>query len=220
MNSLALDLQNCHGIRSLQCTLDFHGKSAIAIYAPNGTMKTSFAKTMKDLATSVETKDAVFPDRVTVRRIEDETGKALNPGNVVVVLSYDEDLGPTETTSTLLVNPALRKEYEAIQKALIKARDDLVGAVKDQAQIRGRQNVEFLISRAFTKEDNKFFIALKRISDEISKMEDAPFASVPYDLLFNDKIREIFDRPDFKTALADYVTRLNVLLDKSNEAMT
>jgi hypothetical protein len=213
MKKLLLDFQNCHGIRSLQSTLDFHDKSAIAIYASNGTMKTSFAKTFQDLAHGNNSQDAIFPDRTTIRKITDEAGEDVVGANVVVVLSYDEELGPTESTSTLLVNQALRKEYEALQEDLLKARDDLVAGLRIQAGTR--QDVSRLISRAFTKEDDNLFLALARIEEELDKQLDAPFADVPYETLFNDKVRAITGTGEFGTALTEYVTRLNELLDKS-----
>lgn len=55
-NKLTVDLKNCYGIENLTQVFDFsrnikHSSvnSAYAIYAPNGLMKTSFAKTFADL---------------------------------------------------------------------------------------------------------------------------------------------------------------------------
>lgn len=213
MKKLVLDLQNCHGIRSLQSTLDFHDKSAIAIYAPNGAMKTSLAKTLQDVNQGIDSHDGVFPERTTVRIVQDENGQDIPGTDVVVVLSYDEELGPTESTSTLLVNQTLRKEYESLQEDLFKARDELVVGVKAQAGTR--QDVSRLISRAFTKEDDNFFVALSRIDEELAKQLEVPFAQVPYDILFNEKVRAIAGTAEFGSALSEYVTRLNELLDRS-----
>ena len=40
MKTLTLKLENCYGIRKLDEKLDFSTAKAIAIYAPNGSMKT------------------------------------------------------------------------------------------------------------------------------------------------------------------------------------
>ncbi|MHB8380508.1 MAG: phage infection protein [Acidimicrobiales bacterium] len=213
MKQLMLEMQNCHGIRGLKSTLDFHDKTAIAIYAPNGAMKTSLAKTFQDLKQNRDSLDGVFPERTTVRIVQDENGQDVPGSDVVVVLSYDEELGPTEATSTLLVNQVLRKEYESLQEELFKARDELVAGIKAQAGTR--QDVSKLISRSFTKEDDNFFVALSRIDEELTKQTDAPFSEVPYDTLFNEKVRAIAETAEFGTALTEYVTRLNDLLDKS-----
>jgi hypothetical protein len=40
VKALTIDLENCYGIRKLTATLDFSKSNAIAVYAPNGSMKT------------------------------------------------------------------------------------------------------------------------------------------------------------------------------------
>lgn len=213
MKTLRVALKNCHGIRELDARFSFQEGNAVAVYAPNGTMKTSFARTFKDLANGQETCDHVFPTRQTERSITDEIGNDLDPADVVVVLSYDEELGPTESTSTLLVNPELRKEYEGLQVDLVDARDELVAALK--AQSSTTQDVPTTLSRVFTRQNDRFFEALVRISYEVEQLGDTPFADLPYDVLFNDKVDAVLRTPDVQSELAKYVTRLNELLDES-----
>lgn len=213
MKSLAIELKNCHGIRELDATFKFKSGNSVAIYAPNGTMKTSLARTLADLSRRIETRDRMFPERETVRHVTDHDGNELNSSAVVVVLSYDEELGPTESTSTLLVNAELRKEYEALQLELLGAREELVAALKNQSGTK--QDVIGIVSRVFTQQEDNFFTALVRLSYEIEKQETTPFADVPYDVLFNVKAQPILRTPAIQSALADYVTRLNELLDDS-----
>jgi hypothetical protein len=214
MKKLGIALNNCHGIRELDASLPFKKGNAVSIYAPNGTMKTSFARTFSELARGLDTKDRVFPDRETVRSITDEDGSELAASDVVVVLSYDEELGPTESTSTLLVNSELRKEYEALQIELLTARDELVIALKEQAKTR--KDVPRCVSEAFTGQPDGFFLALVRMEYEIGEQDDAPFSDVPYDVLFNDKVLPILHTPALQAELAAYVSRLNDLLDESS----
>lgn len=213
MDGLNIKLKNCHGIRELDASFKFNSGNSVAIYAPNGTMKTSFARTLHDLAHGVVTQDRVFPERETTRSVTDEAGSELVGDDVVVVLSYDEELGPTESTSTLLVNPELRKEYESLQLELLEARDDLVVALREQSGTK--QDIIGIVSRVFTQEEDKFFTALVRLSYEISQQETTPFAEIPYDVLFNSKVQPILRTPSTQTVLAEYVNRLNELLDES-----
>lgn len=213
MKRLNIELKNCHGIRELSASFKFKNGNSVAVYAPNGSMKTSFARTLADLATGSETQDRVFPDRKTIRSVKDQDGNDLDAGDVVVVLSYDEELGPTESTSTLLVNADLRKEYEVLQRDLLEARDELVAALKEQS--KSKQDIISIVSRAFTQQDENFFTALVRLGYEIEEQEDAPFADVPFDVLFNSKVQPILRTPALQSALSDYVTRLNELLDES-----
>lgn len=213
MKTLNVALKNCHGIRELDAAFSFEKGNAVAVYAPNGTMKTSFARTFEDLAGGQETADHMFPTRATERSVTDENGDDPDPNDVVVVLSYDEQLGPTESTSTLLVNPELRKEYEGLQVDLLDARDELVTALKTQSGTK--QDVANVLSRAFTQEDDRFFEALVRISYEVEQLEDTRFADLPYDVLFNGKVDAVLRTPGVQSQLAEYVTRLNELLDES-----
>lgn len=213
MKTLTVGLRNCHGIRELDATFAFDKGNAVAVYAPNGTMKTSFARTLKDLAAGQETTDHMFPGRETRRSASDENGDDLDPRDVVVVLSYDEDLEPTESTSTLLVNAELRKEYEGLQTEFFDARDQLVAALK--AQSGTKQDVARAVSRAIMQEDDKFFEALVRVAYEVEQLTSTPFAELPYDLLFNDRVDAILRSPALQADLADYVERLNELLDAS-----
>lgn len=213
MKTLNVQLTNCHGIRALDAKLNFGGKNAVAIYAPNGTMKTSFARTFRDFANGEETVDHVFPNRGSSRSITDENGQSPDPNDVAVILSYDEELGPTESTSTLLINAALRKEYEALQEELLDARDALITALAAQAGTK--QDVIATVSRVFTQNEDKFFDALIRVEYEIEQLDDARFADLPHDLLFNDKVATALKSAGVQAQLADYVTRLNQLLDES-----
>ena len=45
MQKLSVNLENCFGIGKLNHEFDFSKSNSSLIYAPNGTMKTSFART-------------------------------------------------------------------------------------------------------------------------------------------------------------------------------
>jgi energy-coupling factor transporter ATP-binding protein EcfA2 len=96
---------------------------------------------------------------------------------------------------------------------LIGARDELASALKEQAGTK--RDVISALSQVFTQQDDKFFEALVRITYEVEQLEDAPFADLPYDLLFNDKVEAILRTEGVQSELTKYVTRLNELLDES-----
>ena len=48
MKKISVNFEHCYGINKLQYDFDFE-KSTFSVYAPNGAMKTSFAKTFKDI---------------------------------------------------------------------------------------------------------------------------------------------------------------------------
>ena len=214
MDRLEVDLEHCYGIKSLKASFDFSKKSkAYAIYAPNGAMKTSFAKTFQDVASGVTSGDRIFPARVGKRSIVDETGAALNGDNVLVVQPYDEVFGHTHKTSTLLVNATLRLEYEKLHVDTEEAKETLLKALKKQSG--SKKDIEKEVSRTFTTSDNQFFKALLRIDEELKGQKDTPFADLQYDILFDEKAVEFLATPDVRSVIKEYIQKYNELLEAS-----
>src|SRR5690348_17046685 len=100
MDILDIDLENCYGINKAKVRFDFSDQAAYAIYAPNGSMKSSFAQTLKDEADQTASRDRIFTKRVCTRKIVDEAGKPLSPDSILVIRPYDEVFGHSERTST------------------------------------------------------------------------------------------------------------------------
>ncbi len=211
MNNLKLELENCYGIRKLEENLDFSQTRAVAIYAPNGAMKTSLAETFRDIAQSRATVDRIFPDRPTKRVVVDEAGNALDENSVVVIKSY-EDVIPNEKTSLLLVNSELRLELEKLLKGVQSAEE---GLAKSLRKVSGSKRIEREISATFTKSDNQFIKALTRVKEEVAKQEGAPFKDVPYERIFDAKTLAFLSSGEFTGAVEAYVKSYNALIDKS-----
>ena len=213
MNTLTIDLENCYGIKKLETTLDFSTTKAISVYAPNGSMKTSLAKTFHDIAGGGSSHDRIFPARPCKRVVKDENGADLPKDSVLVIRPYDDVMGHTDRTSTLLVNLALRKEYENLHAEIGAAKDAFLTALKEQSG--SKKDLEKEISSTFTSSDDRFYVALNRIRDEVAAQADAPLADVPYDLIFDDKVMKVLNTKDFKTEIEQFITKYNELLAAS-----
>ena len=213
LDKIVLDLENCYGIKSLSTEFDFSESNVFALYAPNGVMKTSLAHALKDVAEDRESIDRIFPQRTTKRIILDSTGANVEKESILVVSPYDEEIGVTEKTSVLLVNSKLRKEYEDLHSKINESKKRFLAALRKQSKSRG--DLEKEISLTFTKQEDQFYRALARVKDEIDPTSDAPLSQVRYDLIFDEKILEFLNTHDFKTAIKDYVTKYNELLDAS-----
>ena len=213
MKHVTISLDNCYGIKSLHAQFDFSSESVYAIYAPNGAMKSSLAQTFDDVSKAVPSTDRIFPTRATSRKIIDEHGADLMKESVLVVFPYDAEFGPSEKTSTLLVDSTLRREYEQLHVEIDKSKELLLNALKDQSHSRKALDKE--ISSAFTSSANEFYTALVRIKEELSTQKEAPFADVYYDKIFDDKVLAALQTKNVKTALEGYVKRYNELLAAS-----
>ena len=176
-------------------------------------MKTSFAQTFKDVADGVPSKDRIFPERTSKRKIVDETGADVPKERVLVLSPYDEAFGLTENTSTLLVDSTLRKTYETLQREINRSKTHFIRALKSQS--KSKKNIEKEISSTFTKQDDLFYRALTRVKDEVASQSAAPFADIQYDVIFDDKVLTFLRTQDFRTAIKDYVEQYNQLLDAS-----
>lgn len=213
MNRVSIDLENCYGIKRLRTQFDFSQERVFAIYAPNGVMKSSLAQTFQDIADSTLSTDRIFPTRASRRIIADEHGVDLNKESILVVRPYDEEFAHTEKTSTLLVDPKLRKEYEQLNVEIEKSKELLLKALKLQSN--SKKSLEQEISSTFTSSDNEFYVALTRIKKELKEQKDAPFADVHYDKIFDERVLSALETKDVKTAIEAYVQRYNELLAAS-----
>jgi hypothetical protein len=210
MDRVKIDLKNCYGIKSLEREFDFRTTRAYALYAPNGVMKSSLAKTFQDAALEKESEDRIFPARATIRKITDETGAEIEGSRVLVVIPYDEDLGVTAKTSTLLLDPRLKREYEDLLRTTAAARDALMAAVAQQSGTK--RNIEAEISTAIMQSPVEVDAALTRLQREIEEQKEPVFANVAYDTVFNEKVMVALNTKDLKSSISEYVKRYNALL--------
>lgn len=176
-------------------------------------MKSSFAQTFADIAENRKSLDRVFAGRAAERQVRDETGADLPAQSVLVVRSYDETLVHNEKTSTLLVDHKLREEYEKIHVELDQIKVQFINAVASQSKTK--KNAESEIVATFAPEDGSLWGALSLAQEAVNEQLEAPFAEVPYDVIFDEKVLAFLKTKDFSTAVADYVGRYNALLGQS-----
>ena len=213
MQKIKISLENCYGIRKMDAEFDFTKKSAQLIYAPNGSMKSSFAKTFKDHSTESASSDRIYTDRETKRQILDHEDQELPAETVFVIEPYDAGY-QSERVSTLLVNKTLKTEYDAILKSIQEKEDILVAKVRKTSGVR--KGLEEILSIVISKKPDNLLRALYRIRSEVN---DDPFdkslEGIKYSSLFNGKVEEFLADPEMKAALTDYTATYDTLLEKS-----
>ncbi len=202
MDKLNINFQYCYGIKKLEKEFEFKKNRVFAIYAPNGVMKTSFAKTFSDYADDKKTEDLAFPDRETIRIIEADS--KIEPNNIFVVEPYNEDY-QSEKISTLLANKKLKKEYETIHKDIDKAKKELIKKLKQLSGLTGRNdNIEKIIEKIFGE---SFFDFLLENEAFISNNETLTFHNIQYKIIFNDKVVKFLNTKDFKNTIKEYIEK-------------
>lgn len=212
MNKLNIELENCYGIKKLKYTFDLTTNNTYAIYAPNGIMKTSLAKTFLDLSNGEESHDSIFKDRKTKRSITDETASELNKAQVFVILPYAQDF-KSKKISTLLVNKELKEKYEKIYSDIDEKKEVLLNEIKTLAGIKN--DIEETFSNDFTHTPKEFFKSILRVKTEVLDKDEPAFENIIYQRIFNDKVIAFLETKDFKTKLSEYIAKYNELIDSS-----
>lgn len=212
MEKLTLDLENCYGIKKLVTDFDFKERNTFAIYAPNGVMKTSFAKTFKDLSNNEESKDLVFTDRITVREIYDETNTPLKHEEVFMIEPYNE-VYSSDKLSTLVVKKELKTQYEDIYKKLDISKIDFIKKLKKVSQSTDCED-EFMDTFKENEKDIFFDLLIKilpRLDEEIKI--DLDFK---YNDIFDKKgnVKKFLDK--YHKTLDEYINNYESLLSESS----
>lgn len=216
MNHLKIEMANCFGIRHFSKEFEFEpGQNTILVYAPNGTMKTSFSKAM--LCKSGNAKKLVLSDRfhseraVTCEVLAD--GDSIAPDDIFVVDAEDLEYDSAKYCSTFLASQELKERYEAICRELNEVVKRYTIDMGHEVQSSDCQNE---IIRTFKRNPKDSFLdCLLSIKDQT----DAIYVQYTFkynDVFDNDKTTKIRDFiAKFRPQLEDYITRYNALLENS-----
>ncbi len=211
MKKISVNFEHCYGINKFQYVFEFE-KNTFAVYAPNGAMKTSFAKTFRDISNDYDTKDLMFPERDTVRIVVDENDTPLEKNSVFVINPEDAEF-KSEKMSTLLANKELRGKYDNVHLKIDEKKELLVKELKPLSGLRS--GIEDEISLAFTSTTGKLFTSLERIEKEVLDKAEHEFSDIIYKSIFNDKVIKFLDTKDFKVKITEYIKKYDELIDSS-----
>ncbi|MFA6386140.1 MAG: phage infection protein, partial [Candidatus Paceibacterota bacterium] len=113
MKLLSVKLKNCYGIPSFEDEFDFNKSNANLIYAPNGVMKTSFAKTFLQISKGLLPEEKIHNNTSTFEILFD--GDPISPDEILVIEPFIPDY-ESKNISTLLVNSEKKERYDQIYK--------------------------------------------------------------------------------------------------------
>jgi hypothetical protein len=209
--NLDINLENCYGIKKLNHTFNFsNSKNTHLIYAPNGTMKTSFAKTMKFLSgqSKDEPKDLVNPIIPSIKDITFDNN-SVKKENIFVV-NGDEEIDSSKSFTSFLASLELKQRYDSIYQLLKTNKDNLISKLKSISQ---STDCEREILETFKNGDNDtIFSILERVSSSINNNK-----------LFDFKYNAVFDKKGAvkkfiesnRDGLQTYIDKYNDLLSQS-----
>lgn len=119
MNIININLEHCFGITKLSQKLNFAGENVVLIYAPNGLMKTSFARTMQlyGQGKADKVKDVVANIDGTIV-IKDEQDNVVLPTSLYVSNCEEPDSETPKNITSFLADNVLKQQYDNILKNL------------------------------------------------------------------------------------------------------
>lgn len=211
VDTLSLNLENCYGIGKLETELKFKHKG-YAVYAPNGVMKTSFAKTMMDLSMGNEPCDLAFPERNSIFEVT-LNGLPLKKEEIFVVESYDKSYSSNEV-STLLANAELRERYEGVHKEIGAAKQALDKKLRSLAGYgqKSRENVEEIIENIF---GDSYYDALCHLEPELAEIEDTELGDANYKIIYDPKVIKMLMEEGVGEAVEGFAKKYDELTNRS-----
>jgi hypothetical protein len=213
MEKVIIDFKHCYGISALQHTFDFSNNNMpVVLYAPNGTMKTSMAKTLRDYSKSIDPKDLVFNERASVCTVVDENGNSVVRDSIFVVESINEKYS-SDRISSLLASDDLKSEYDSIFNSIGKKLDELFKKLKKQSGLG--KDAETAFCDAFKVSSTAIVDALARLDREVKRSLYAEYASAKYKVLFGPKSIEFLRDGDIQSLIGEYTSTYERILDNS-----
>lgn len=210
MQELKIKLENCYGIKKLEHSFDFSNFRTSVIYAGNGIMKTSFAKTFYDLATNKRPHDQLDDSLVSIFDALDETNTQIPSENILVIKPYSEEAFNSEDKIlTLLADKETRDAYLEIYKEIESLKKSILPSLK---KISGSSNYEEEILSTFSHlEKPNIFEIFEHIFPQVKASKDA----------FNFRYNEVFDKGGkVKEFIGEKYDLLTQYIEKYNDLIT
>lgn len=213
IQNIKINWKNCFGIKQLEHEFQFvNNKSVHLIYAPNGTMKTSFAKTLKYLSGQSKIKpcDLLHKDEDSKYEVFVD-GEKIDKVNLFVV-NGDDEIDSSASFANFLASSELKTKYDEIYQKLTKEKDALMSKLKNCSK---STNCEKEIIEAFTVDDDStIFNILEKLNDKVKNGQPL------YEFRYND----VFDSKGYvkafietnKESLKEYIENYEKLLSESS----
>lgn len=217
MKKLKLSLKSCYGIRRLEATLDFSKGKNVAIYASNGTMKSSLARTFKDARDGTGPRDRIYgvPGRYEILW----DGRSIAK-DAILVFDPSDEKDEAQTSAGILVSDKLRTEYNAIISGIS---GDLAPLVRRLNKLSGvpKSSIPSTIladhGMAGQPDDRIYELLLEQPASAPASGLGKPdgLKNLNYSQVFNADTEPLFKDPKFKRLISQYIKRYNSLVAMS-----
>lgn len=213
MDTLEVDLEFCYGIKKLHHTFDFSQHRAHVIYAPNGSMKSSFARVFEDRIKTTKSSDLLNPDNTTKCVLKDQNGSEIIGENILVIGSSNPRHDSRKEQASLLVNADLKNEYSELLDTTEKSKKEFIKKISTYSG--SPKKIEELLTSAFGKGVKNFFECLELVKDRVNDNDIVDYSEIKYDEIINEKVLGFLKTEAVSTQIENYVAEYNKLIDQS-----
>lgn len=205
MNKLNIELTNCFGIDSLNHEFDFGKGNTFSIYARNGLMKTSFAKTFQLIQQGKKENisDAIFGEPGSA--IVQIDGQDIEKKQVFVVKSYESSY--ESDISSLLIKGDIQTQL----KDVFKVRTKLLKALEKDSGLKIKRTslgktvyeLEPTIVKDFDFNEKDILSNLMELASYEPEIE---CSDIPYSVIFDDTVLKKIKDTKFQEGIRDVIT--------------
>ncbi len=213
MEKLKISLKNCYGIRALDHDFSFKTSTAdpkskaYAVYAPNGLMKSSFAKTFDALSRGESPKEERY-NRTSTYIVEAD-GTAL-PQDALYVLKAELDISADSPAMTdILVNPEKKARYDSLLLDLEKLKTKLINTLQKVSRLK-KADIEQAVVRDFGG-----LIFPECVEKALSEATDDSIGIYEYAVIFDPKAVEVLKSQEFISKANEFNTRYQELFSQA-----
>lgn len=217
MKQLKMNFENCYGIKKMRHNIDFAGSNVTVIYASNGTMKSSFARTFEAVRDEKNVEEQVF-GRQSSYSITDENGADISPESIIVINPFNEKT--YEHQGKLMANAGLSSEYIRIHKNIDENKRHLFEQVKTcLGYSQGSPfDVESALLRDWDYSKKDLFLCLEEIRDTLRDPDMECFleeGELDYNTMFNDKVYAMITTGKTADWIEEYEKKYSELVERS-----
>lgn len=196
MKNLELKLENCYWINKLEHTFNFEKNNINLVYAKNWSMKTSFAKTFKQLQEWKEPKDEIHW-KETKYNIKNNW-EDIDINNIFVIKSFEKTY-ESKSIAQLLVNEELKDKLSEIYKK----RDEYLKYLKNKSWLK-LEEIEEKIINDFNPNKQTFLRLLEDINLKNINIDNY-ISNIKYSDILKVKIK--IEDKDFQNNIWKYLEK-------------
>lgn len=217
MEELRLQLENCYGIQKLDENIDYSNNNVAIIYAPNGTMKSSLAKTFEALRDGRPVEEKVF-GYASSCNITDEQNVPISGEKIIVINPFDENA--FEGQGLLMANDTLRRKYLSIHKSIEEKKEHLYTQIKEKIGYSTRSSFDVKNTMLkdwglSSKEEYNCLLEIKGLLHNPTMSCSLNENELDYNSLFNDKVYTMIKTGKTSELIEEYEAKYRELVDKS-----